>query len=130
MTTMLAQTDMARPDGEFSDSRASAFVVSVAGREALSRMGGKFCVLDSSGAYMYNEGWTKHTDGNYYSNMHWDWKPAYTKSYSSYKGISLFDEACDVIEEDARFERQADRHFRKTEKGLLSLGETLNRMGK
>lgn len=137
-------------EGEFSDSRASALVASVAGRKALSKMGGKFCVLDSEGAFMFNGGWTKHTDGNWYSNMHWDWKPKYTQTYSSYKGVSLFDEACEVLEEDDRLERQAEGHLSKSfsklgikpnmnnsmvrravqrSQGLLSLGETLTKMG-
>jgi hypothetical protein len=136
-------------EGEFSDSRASALVASVAGRKALSKMGGKFCVLDSEGAFMFNGGWTKHTDGNWYSNMYWDWKPKYTQTYSSYKGVSLFDEACEVLEEDDRLERQAEKHLAGFSKlgitpnlkhsivrravqrsqGLLSLGETLTRIG-
>jgi hypothetical protein len=130
LNSVLIESNLDRPQGEFSDSRASALVVSVAGRDALSHMGGKFCVLDNTGAYMYNSGWTKHSDGNWYSNMHWNWKPAYTKTYSSYKGVSLFDEACDVIDDDARFEDQFARYTRKTDKGLLSLGETLTKLNK
>ena len=78
---------------------------------------------------MFNGGWTKHTDGNWYSNMHWDWKPKYTKTYSSYKGISLFDEAYEVLEEDDRLERQAEKQFDKRAEGLLSYEETLTKLG-
>jgi hypothetical protein len=112
-------------------------------------MGGKFCVLDSEGAFMFNGGWTKHTDGNWYSNMHWNWASKYTQTKSSYKGSSLFDEACEVLEEDDRLEVQAEKHLASFSKlgikpnmknsmvrraversqGLFSLGETLQKLG-
>jgi len=115
--------------GEFSDSRASALVASVAGLGSLNRMGGKFCVLSSEGAYMYNEGWTKHTDGNWYSNMWWESR-LYKKSkyYSSYTRSSLFDEACEILDEEGRLSRQAERHLNR-KGGLLPHRDAVKNLG-
>lgn len=108
------------PVGEFSDSRASALVASVAGLKSLFRMGGKFCVLKKDGAWMYNEGWTKHTDGNYYSNMWWESRlQKKSKYYASYTRSSLFSETSEMLEEEGRLSRQAEHHFNR-KGGLLS----------
>lgn len=69
-----------RPSGLFSDSRAGAVVASIKGLKAIHTFGGKFCVLSKKGAFMYNEGWVKHTDGVWYSNLHWNYR---TKKYAS-----------------------------------------------
>ena len=133
-----------QPSGEFSDSRASALVASVAGLASLNKMGGKFCVIKSDGAWMYNEGWTKHSDGNWYSNMWWRSRlEKKSKYHSTYHRSSLFDEACDMLSEQGRLSRQAEKHLEyqpnmrnsnirrmvERKEGLLSLRETIDKLG-
>lgn len=128
--------------GEFSDSRASALVASIAGLESLNKMGGKFCVIKSDGAWMFNGGFSRH-EGNWYSNMWWQSRlKEKSKHYASYHRSSLFDEASDCLQEQGRLSRQAEKHLEATpnmrnsnirrmverKEGLLSLRQTLDKL--
>lgn len=109
LSKAIDQSNASLPSGIFSDSRASAVVASLEGTKRLHKFGGKFVVFSKKGAFMYNEGWTKHTDGVWYSNLHWNYRLSsglksgeskrWKKTYPYYKGDSLFDQACNILGE-------------------------------
>lgn len=59
------------PDGEWSDTRAMAYLSSIYGKNLLSMIDEKVAYLDSRGNITrYGYGWTE-IDGCHYSNTHW-----------------------------------------------------------
>jgi hypothetical protein len=58
------------PEGEWTDSRAAAWLASVMGTTVLQFITGKFAVLSTKGVRLFNNGWIQ--DGElFYSNMNW-----------------------------------------------------------
>ena len=70
------------PDGEWSDTRAAAWIVHAVGTNFLRFISGKFAVLDPSGISLYGSDWYSE-NGVRFSNKHWQYE-----STTAYEGRS------------------------------------------